>query len=254
MPVTTRTALGASTTNRQWYLDVDTSGIVGSPSWVPVMGLMEFQPSMDPNLEDDSDFDSGGYQSQTKTAEAWAIDGKLARKLTVADPTMYDPGQEFLRAKAIGQMGQANQAHIRYYEMTAGGPRAEAYEGYAAVTWSPDGGAMTALNTVSLKLTGQGRLLPVTHPASGSVIPSIVMLGSTTGPAAGGDLVTIRGAGFLGMTSVKFGTTTAPEYNVVSDTVIDAVAPAKTAGTYDVTVTNAAGTSAVSAATKYVYV
>ena len=163
MPATTKTPLGASTTNRKYYLDVNSTPD-GAPTWLPVCGVMEFQDAHDLTLRDDSDFDSDGYQSQTKTAEAWSVVVKLARKVTAADATVYDPGQELLRAKGIGHMGPSNSVAIRYYEMEEDGPREEAYAGTAAVQWSPDGGDMTALSTVTCTLTGQGRLVAIAHP------------------------------------------------------------------------------------------
>ncbi|WP_116051678.1 phage tail tube protein [Amycolatopsis palatopharyngis] len=163
MPATTKVPLGASTTTRKWYLDVNT-GTDATPTWVGVHGITEFKPAMDPTLQDDSDYDSEGYKSQTKTAEEWAVEAKVVRKVTAADATAYDPGQEFLRTKSVGKFGVANSAQIRYYEMEPGGPRVEAYKGNAAVTWSPEGGAMDELDMVSVTLTGQGKLEPITHP------------------------------------------------------------------------------------------
>jgi hypothetical protein len=37
---------------------------------------------------------------------------------------------------------------------------------FATVTWSPDGGGMDALSTVSVTLTGQGERKAITHPAA----------------------------------------------------------------------------------------
>lgn len=168
MSVPTREPLGASTLNRMWYLDVDTSDNGDETEWTPVLGITEFKPATESNLEDDSDFDSGGYQSQTKTAEQWSCEFKVARKVTVDDKTKYDEGQEHLRKRAQGRMGPANSVHIRYYEMTEDGPREEAYEGRAAVSWEPEGGEMTALNLVSVTLTGQGKLKQIDHPDESS--------------------------------------------------------------------------------------
>ncbi|MER5970587.1 IPT/TIG domain-containing protein [Streptomyces sp. NPDC002055] len=63
-----------------------------------------------------------------------------------------------------------------------------------------------------------------------------------TGPASGGNLVTIVGSGFTGATAVKFGANPATSFTVVSDNVITAVAPPGS-GTVQVTVTTANGTS-----------
>lgn len=158
-----RNVLGPSTLNRKWWIDVDT-GTTGTPVWTPVGGVTDFKPSRDSNMEDDSDFDSGGYQSETKTAEKWSADLKVARKVTGASATAYDAGQEFLRLKSYGQMGVANSASIRYYEMEPGGPRVEAYQGRCSVGWTDDGGNMTALSTSSVKLGGQGVLVAIAHP------------------------------------------------------------------------------------------
>ena len=67
---------------------------------------------------------------------------------------------------------------------------------------------------------------------------------ASCGPVAGGGSVTITGSGFLGATSVKFGGVAAQSFTVVSDTQINAVAPAGQSGQQvDITVTTPAGTS-----------
>jgi hypothetical protein len=166
MTVPTRTPLGASTVNRKWYLDVQTddgSSGSGGPTWTPVMGITEFQPQLEPGLQDDGDFDGEGYGSQTVTTIAWSVTGKCARKVTAADATAYDDGQEFIRL-AAQHVGVANSVHVRFYEMPEDGPRVEAYEGDSAVTWSPDGGGLDALAIVSFTLTGQGKRKSIDHP------------------------------------------------------------------------------------------
>jgi hypothetical protein len=161
--VPVRTPLGASTLNRKWYLDVNTS-TTGTPSWTPVMGMTEFQFAVEATLQDDSDFDSEGFRSQTKTAEGWSVTCTVARKTQTGTPTAYDPGQEALRAASFGNMGVAASRQIRFYEMEEDGPREEAYTGQATVAWSPNGGGMDATSTVGITLTGQGRLTAIAHP------------------------------------------------------------------------------------------
>ncbi|HEX7458985.1 MAG TPA: IPT/TIG domain-containing protein, partial [Acidimicrobiales bacterium] len=73
--------------------------------------------------------------------------------------------------------------------------------------------------------------------------PRITGVSATTGPAAGGTSVTITGTGLTGATSVLFGGTPAASYSVTGDTSITAVSPAAPAGTVDVSVTTAGGTS-----------
>ncbi len=84
--------------------------------------------------------------------------------------------------------------------------------------------------------------------------PTVTLLSPTTGPAVGGNSVVITGTGFTGVSAVKFGTKNATSFVVNSPTQITAIVPSSTGGTMvDVTVTTAAGTSAVSSATKYYY-
>jgi hypothetical protein len=83
--------------------------------------------------------------------------------------------------------------------------------------------------------------------------PTVVSLAPTSGPAAGGTTVTITGTSFTGTTAVKFDTTDATSFTVVNGTTITAVAPAHAAGSADVRVTTASGTSANTAADDYTY-
>lgn len=161
MVATTKVPLGATTTNRKWYCDVDTG--TESEEWTGIFGIQSFKDMLEGQLQDDSDFDSDGWMSEVNTANKWGVEIKVKRAVTAADETAYDPGQEVLRA-AAAETGLANVVHIRFYEMEPGGPRIEAYDGFAAVTWTPDGGDMKATSTVTVKLSGQGKRNPITHP------------------------------------------------------------------------------------------
>jgi hypothetical protein len=86
-----------------------------------------------------------------------------------------------------------------------------------------------------------------------SQVPSVTSLSPTSGPLAGGTVVTINGSGFTGATAVKFGANNATTFNVLSDSQIQAIAPAG-AGTVDVKVTTPVGTSATVGADQYSYV
>jgi len=244
MPATTKVQLGAATTVRKWYLDVNT-GTTDAPVWTGVFGVTSFKPNLAPTWKDTSDFDSGGDMSSTATARAWGCDFKLERKSQASDPTTYDPGQEALRLKAE-ELGLLNSIEVRFYEMEPGGPRVEAYQGTAGVEWSPDGGAMSDTDAVSVKLIGQGRRTLITHPDTVASVPAIYSFAPITGPAAGGTLVTVRGSGFTGTvatTGVKFGATNATSWNVVDDDTIVATAPAHVAGAVAIVVTNGTGPS-----------
>lgn len=241
MPATTKTPLGAATTARKWYLDVNT-GTTTAPVWTGVFGITKFQPALKPTWVDTSDFDSGGDKSQTATARSWSLVFGVARKSQASDPTQYDPGQEALRAIAEN-VGTANSVEVRWYEMEPGGPRVEAYQGTCGVEWSPDGGAEDAADNVTVTLNGQGKRTAITHPDTVASVPVIYSMTPTTGTTAGGTLVTLKGDWFTGASAVHFGATAATSYTVVDDHTIVATAPAETAGGVTVTVTNATGVS-----------
>ncbi len=84
--------------------------------------------------------------------------------------------------------------------------------------------------------------------------PTVTSISPTAGTTAGGTSVTITGTNFTGATAVKFGATNATGFTVDSATQITATSPAGAAGIVDVTVTNANGTSAISAADQYTFV
>ena len=82
--------------------------------------------------------------------------------------------------------------------------------------------------------------------------PTVTGLIPSSGPEAGGTLVTISGASFTGASAVDFGTTAGSNVDVVNDTTITADSPAGI-GVVNVTVTAPGGTSAVSPADEFTY-
>lgn len=148
-----------STLARKWKLDVNT-GTVGSPVWVPVRGMGELKTTVESNMEDDSDYDSNGWASETKTQLKWGLEAKVLRKKGVTSGN-YDPGQEKLRASS-DQFGSPGTPQVRWYT-DDGGP--EAYSGLASVSWEPEGGEAKDLDTVTVKLSGNGLRTLITNPA-----------------------------------------------------------------------------------------
>ncbi len=85
--------------------------------------------------------------------------------------------------------------------------------------------------------------------------PTVTNVSPSSGPTAGGTVVTITGTNFTGATGVKFGTVAGTGVVVNSATSITVTSPAEAAATVDVTVTAAGGTSAVNApADQFTYV
>ncbi|MFC9234774.1 IPT/TIG domain-containing protein [Streptomyces decoyicus] len=94
--------------------------------------------------------------------------------------------------------------------------------------------------------------ITVTTPGGSSALPSsyfyvnapvLTGVAPLSGPLSGGNTVTLIGVHLLEATAVRFGTTAASAFSVISDTQITAVVPAGAAGLADVTVTTAGGTS-----------
>ncbi|MEU7633741.1 IPT/TIG domain-containing protein [Nocardia sp. NPDC049220] len=73
--------------------------------------------------------------------------------------------------------------------------------------------------------------------------PVLTAVTPDSGPLSGGNTVTVTGAHLLEATSLRFGSTAAGGFTVVSDTRITAIAPTGTVGTVGITVTTAGGTS-----------
>jgi hypothetical protein len=83
--------------------------------------------------------------------------------------------------------------------------------------------------------------------------PLVTSVSPNVGPVTGGTPVTITGTNFTSASAVFFGTTAATTFLVNSDTQITAVSPAHAAGTVDITVQAAGGTSAITAADQFTY-
>jgi len=149
-----------STLARKWKLDVDTSVAQDGSAWTNVRAVLDLQPSITPTMQDDSDYDSDGWGSDVKTMLKWSNVVKLGRK--VAAGYVEDPGQAAIHV-AHDQFGADGVVHVRWYDRNGG---TEAYEGFAQVQWSEDGGDAAALSTVSVTLTGQGARLTITNPAA----------------------------------------------------------------------------------------
>ncbi|MCI9866919.1 putative Ig domain-containing protein [Rhizobium skierniewicense] len=81
--------------------------------------------------------------------------------------------------------------------------------------------------------------------------PAIASISPNSGSSSGGTAVTITGADLSNVTSVKFGTTAASSFTVISATSITATTPAHTVGAVDVVVSDGTNTSTLSNAFTY---
>ncbi|MCQ8836550.1 IPT/TIG domain-containing protein [Streptomyces malaysiensis] len=97
--------------------------------------------------------------------------------------------------------------------------------------------------TVHITVTGSGGTSNgVAYSYVSVPAPVLTGISPASGPASGGTTVTLTGSGVAGATAVRFGSTPASSFTVVSATQITAVAPPGS-GTVQVTVTTPGGTS-----------
>lgn len=88
-----------------------------------------------------------------------------------------------------------------------------------------------------------------------SAPPVLNLVSPQSGPVSGGTSVVIAGHDFTGAKAVRFGEAPAASFTVNSDNAITAISPpSASTGTVDVSVTSAAGTTAVVSADRFTYV
>lgn len=143
---------------RRWRLDVN-MGTDLSPDWQQFPAITDFNWTADPNVEDSSTYDEGGWASNTKTGQEFKLEVSFNRKGS-PDSTTYSPVHEKLRAAFFG-WGDDSEIGVRWYDR-AGLP--EAYQGKTLVNWAPSGGERTKLDQVKATLTGTGELELITNP------------------------------------------------------------------------------------------
>ncbi|WP_338177527.1 IPT/TIG domain-containing protein [Jatrophihabitans sp.] len=84
-------------------------------------------------------------------------------------------------------------------------------------------------------------------------VPTVTAVSPSSGPAAGGNTITITGTGFTSVSGVKIGTVAVTSFTVVSSTKITAVVPAQAAAAHNVYVTTPGGVSVAATANRYTY-
>lgn len=195
-------------------------------TWVPLRGINDLDPSVSPTKQDANDYDSDGWGSKEITLQEWSVDIKAQRK---TDAGKMDPGQELCR-KREGKFGDDARIYVRWYDRNGGD---EAYSGRGIVSWKRSKTGVTDLEEVQITIDGDGPRLEIDNPATSTTAPAAVAV--IPSKATVGSIVQITGSGFTGATGVKFGTTDANTYTVVSDGLVVATVP-NASGDVDVTV------------------
>jgi hypothetical protein len=214
---------------RRWKIDVSEDG----SNWVPLRGLTDFNPKIDPTLQDANDYDTDGWASKEITLLGWTLDCKANRK---TDTGVFDPGQELCRKHSVG-FGDDARLYVRWYDRNNG---PEAYQGRGIVGYTQSKTGVTDLEEVAITITGDGARQTIPNPLATTGAPAITTLSAST--IAQGKLLSITGTGFTGASAIKFGSTAAPTFTVVSDALAVATVPTVT-GSNAVTVTVGAKTS-----------
>ena len=151
-------------------------------------------------------------------------------------------GGNFVGVTAV-KFGGVNATSFALQPGSTGNMSAVAPAGVAGpvdVTVTNAGGTSTISSADVYTYSGSA-----TAPAMGSITP-------TSGPAAGGTVVTLTGAGFSGATAVKFGAQAATNVQVRNDEVIVATSPAGS-GVVDISVTTPLGTSEATSGDQFTY-
>ncbi|GII63542.1 hypothetical protein Skr01_36270 [Sphaerisporangium krabiense] len=138
---------------KDWALEINT-GTSGAPVWTPVKGLTTLKEAIASTMEDDSDFDSGGWGSDQVTQRKWSLECEGRRKRDASNLVTFvpDPGQQAI-LNAGNLVGIGSNVEIRYYRKD-GAP--DAWQGFVTVDYGGGGGAVTALEPFNFKLGGQG--------------------------------------------------------------------------------------------------
>lgn len=153
---------------KKWKVEVD-AAIGGSttPDWKTLRGMNAFQPTLETQTIDTTDFESGQWKGADYPVQlAWGMQLTVQRKkYSDANPSREDPAQAILRKSVLPDpvTGQASLVHVRFYDRF-GGP--EAYEGWAAVKWEPQSGGPTDAYNVQITLSGGGERLEIANPVA----------------------------------------------------------------------------------------
>lgn len=249
-PTTRRTNLA-----RSHRLDIDTGS--GAVNYEQLFGIQGMTLVEELRTVEDEMYEDAGAMRETNVGYSWRLELELAYSTNLAGD-MIDSVHSFLRTQfKAHRTGRVENAEfgIRFYHRD-GLDDGHSHEGRVYVKeWPLPGGKDRDL--IEVVLQGQGKLEDIDNPAA-DLTPTVTGLDPATGSTGGGELVSIFGQHYMpngsaDVSAVDFGANPAADFNVVSDSRIEAVAPSGT-GTVDVTVTTSNGTSANTSADDYEYV
>jgi len=223
--------------------------------WQPVRRMFGFNPAPQPVSTNAATYDDESTPNNSITAQGinHAFTTQVNRSKTTGE---YLPEIEALLARTGPDATDADaEIEFRWYHKPSKGtpnPN-DAGQGDFTVTYSrantgPDG----SIEAFAWTLTGVGTYEKIENPFGGWDGDAPTITSATPSGAAAGAQVEITGTGFqtvdgtdrvTGAAGVKFGSTNAASYLVVSPTKIVAVLPAGSAGSAPIIVTNGDGAS-----------
>jgi len=219
---------------RRFKLDVSTD----NSTWIPFKGITDLQVKENATVVDVTDYDTDGFTAKEKTLSGATITVKADGPLNAG---VADPGQEIVRATQY-QFGSAARVYIRWYDRNN---LPEAYSCYALANWSASKTGVGDAEEITAVFDSDGAITSITNPVTMANVPAITSV-TPSGVAAGG-IIRIQGAYFttpVATTGVKIGGVNATSWDYISDSLIEAVMPAGSAGSAPVIVTTSAGASA----------
>ncbi len=183
------------------------------------------------------------YTAGLGSATVWAADktgtvnGASSTSVPFPSLTATGSGELYVGFSVVANTAGTGSTTGFTYDVTSDG-NALTYDTNVSGTVAP-----TATQSPAGTSSAVGLLLTASNGAPPPA-PTVTGLSVTSGSTAGGTSVTITGTGFSGVTGVKFGTVAGTGVVVNSTTSITVTSPAESAGTVDVTVSAAGGTSA----------
>jgi hypothetical protein len=221
---------------RRFQVDVSTDAV----TWIPYKGIQDFAKKESPTIQSTTDFDAGGFETVEKTVTSATVTIKN-RHIDIL--LVEDPGQALTRIAGEFQFQDASRLYIRWYDRF--NPAETGWQMRAVVDWSGSKTAVSDVEEITAVFRGDGVVSSIANPLASAVIPVITAV-TPSGVAAAG-IIRIVGAHFttpVATTGVKVGGVNATSWDFISDSLIEAVVPAGSAGSAPIIVTTTAGASA----------
>lgn len=237
VPLPAGTVLGKS---YEYGIDVNL-GTYEAPQWQPVRRISGFAPTFPGTTTEVDTYDDLGADNSDITGRSFAAAFTAQGNRNIGSG-LYLPELERILAASRGKMEGAVLDVRFYHKPESGTPNpTDAGRAFVTVEMSRQNTDNKSIEVFSISLTGKGEYEKIANPFTGWAATAPVIASVTPPEAEAGDLVVIEGAGFVGASSVKFGTTSA-EFTSTGATIVAAV-PTGTAGNVNITVTTPAGTS-----------